>query len=91
MSKIIDLFHAQQKSNITCSECKHDSVKFDTYSYLSLPIIGSNTKSFIIDIFHGLQDKQPIRHILHINKHQKVVLVSREDSYKEYSRKAIEG
>ena len=70
-SKIVDLFHAQQKSNITCSECKQSTVSFDTYSYLSIPI----PKSYIIDIFHRLNDKpmnKPFRHIIHINPHQKV-------------------
>ena len=37
-SIIVDLFHGQFKSTITCSSCKRVSVSFDSYMFLSLPI-----------------------------------------------------
>jgi len=37
-SIIVDLFHGQFKSTITCSNCKRVSVSFDSYMFLSLPI-----------------------------------------------------
>ena len=51
---IVDLFHGQLKSKVTCKECGHESVRFDPFTYLSLPlpmessvrieIIGKNDK-----------------------------------------------
>ena len=37
-SIIVDLFHGQFKSTITCGNCKRVSVSFDSYMFLSLPI-----------------------------------------------------
>ena len=35
---IVDLFHGQLKSKVTCKECGHESVRFDPFTYLSLPL-----------------------------------------------------
>ena len=35
---IVDLFHGQLKSKVTCKVCNHESVKFDPFTYLSLPL-----------------------------------------------------
>ena len=51
-SKIVDLFQAQFRTDITCLQCKKHSFKFGVYSYLSLPINKLPKKSFVIDIFH---------------------------------------
>jgi ubiquitin carboxyl-terminal hydrolase 6/32 len=37
-SVIVDLFHGQLKSKVTCKVCGHESVKFDPFTYLSLPL-----------------------------------------------------
>lgn len=37
-SIIVDLFMGQYKSIVTCPSCKHESITFDPYSTLSLPI-----------------------------------------------------
>ena len=37
-SVIVDLFHGQFKSKITCPECKRISITFDPFMYLGLPI-----------------------------------------------------
>lgn len=37
-SIIIDLFHGQLKSKVTCQTCGHESVRFDPFSMLSLPL-----------------------------------------------------
>jgi len=34
----VDLFHGQLKSSVRCKECKHESVRFDPFNYLSLPL-----------------------------------------------------
>jgi ubiquitin carboxyl-terminal hydrolase 4/11 len=37
-SIIVDLFQAQLKNRTECQTCKHESIKFDPYMYLQLPI-----------------------------------------------------
>jgi ubiquitin carboxyl-terminal hydrolase 6/32 len=37
-SIIVDLFHGQLKSKVTCKVCRHESVRFDPFTYLSLPL-----------------------------------------------------
>lgn len=37
-SIIVDLFHGQYKSVITCPECNHISITYDAFMYLGLPI-----------------------------------------------------
>eukprot|EP00484_Ammonia_sp_Unknown_P030159 CAMPEP_0197028598 /NCGR_PEP_ID=MMETSP1384-20130603/8245_1 /TAXON_ID=29189 /ORGANISM="Ammonia sp." /LENGTH=1787 /DNA_ID=CAMNT_0042457619 /DNA_START=164 /DNA_END=5527 /DNA_ORIENTATION=+ len=74
-SKIVDLFQAQQRSHVICPDCNRNSITFDTYMYLSVPIVGHSTKSLIIDVFHRRtvnEINKPIRHVFHVNKYQKV-------------------
>lgn len=44
-STIVNLFHGQLKSTVTCPTCHQSSVKFDPFSSLSLPIPSKNQKS----------------------------------------------
>ncbi|KAK2708164.1 hypothetical protein QYM36_013927, partial [Artemia franciscana] len=37
-SIIVDLFHGQLKSKLTCVACERESVRFDPFTYLSLPL-----------------------------------------------------
>ena len=37
-SMIVDLYHGQLKSKVICKVCSHESVKFDPFTYLSLPL-----------------------------------------------------
>lgn len=37
-SMIVDLFHGQLKSTITCPDCDRTSIKFDPLMYLTVPI-----------------------------------------------------
>lgn len=37
-SIITDLFYGQLKSKVTCEACKHESVRFDAFNVLSLPL-----------------------------------------------------
>lgn len=34
----MDLFHGQLKSKVMCTACGHESVRFDPFNYLSLPL-----------------------------------------------------
>eukprot|EP00488_Nonionellina_sp_1-RS-2012_P003479 TRINITY_DN7424_c0_g1_i1.p1 TRINITY_DN7424_c0_g1~~TRINITY_DN7424_c0_g1_i1.p1 ORF type:complete len:339 (+),score=124.80 TRINITY_DN7424_c0_g1_i1:705-1721(+) len=74
-SKIVDLFQAQQKSHVICPDCNRNSITFDTYMYLSVPIVRSFIESLIVDVFHRRATaavNKPVRHIFHVNKYQKV-------------------
>ncbi len=37
-SIVVDLFHGQLKSCVRCLSCGHTSVRFDPFTYLSLPL-----------------------------------------------------
>lgn len=37
-SIVIDLFHGQLKSKVSCLSCGHESVNFDPFSLLTLPL-----------------------------------------------------
>ena len=37
-SIVVDLFHGQLKSSVRCKECNQESVRFDPFNYLSLPL-----------------------------------------------------
>ena len=63
-SIIVDLFHGQFKSNISCNKCKRISISFDSYMFISLPIPSGkyelNIKYFGYDINNFLVTKIPI-------------------------------
>lgn len=37
-SIVVELFHGQLKSKVTCGVCQRESVRFDPFNYLSLPL-----------------------------------------------------
>lgn len=37
-SVVVDLFHGQLQSTVTCKVCGHTSVRFDPFNFLSLPL-----------------------------------------------------
>ena len=51
-SIIIDLFHGQFKSKITCLKCKKSSITYDPFIFLGLPIPIAK-EQFIIKFFFG--------------------------------------
>ena len=63
-SIIVDLFHGQFKSTITCNYCNRIAVNFDSYIFLSLPIPSGkfdiNIKYFGYDINNFFELKIPI-------------------------------
>ena len=44
---IVDLFHGQYKSTISCNDCHRFCISFDSYMFISLPI---PTGKYEIDI-----------------------------------------
>ena len=63
-SIIVDLFHGQFRSTITCNYCNRVAVNFDSYMFLSLPIPSGkyeiNVKYFGYDINNFFEFKIPI-------------------------------
>ena len=63
-SIIVDLFHGQFKSTISCNKCKRISISFDSYMFISLPIPSGkyelDVKYFCYDIKNFFVFKIPI-------------------------------
>ena len=55
-SIIVDLFHGQFKSTITCDFCKRVSVSFDSFIFLSLPIPSGKYEIIIKYFGHDIND-----------------------------------
>ncbi|XP_030745241.1 ubiquitin carboxyl-terminal hydrolase 32 isoform X3 [Sitophilus oryzae] len=69
-SIITDLFHGQLKSKVTCKTCGHESVKFDPFNHLSLPLpMESYTLCQILVV--RLNGKCPIKYGLRLNSEAK--------------------
>jgi len=49
-SVIVDLFHGQLKSSVRCKQCLQESVRFDAFSNLTLPL---PMESFVFCDFVG--------------------------------------
>jgi ubiquitin carboxyl-terminal hydrolase 6/32 len=60
-SVIVDLLQGQLKSIVECTECSYKSMKFDPFTFLSLPLpLDSSTTLEVIVI--RLDGSQPIRY-----------------------------
>ncbi|KRT78925.1 Peptidase, partial [Oryctes borbonicus] len=69
-SIITDLFYGQLKSKVTCQTCGHESVKFDPFNLLSLPLpMESYTLCEILVI--RLNGDVPIKYGLRLNSEAK--------------------
>uniref|UniRef100_A0A1L8DSS4 ubiquitinyl hydrolase 1 n=1 Tax=Nyssomyia neivai TaxID=330878 RepID=A0A1L8DSS4_9DIPT len=69
-SIVIDLFYGQLKSKVTCLGCGKDSVRFDPFSLLSLPLPVENyTYCEVLVIF--LDGSVPIKYGLRLNSDAK--------------------
>ncbi|XP_031330548.1 ubiquitin carboxyl-terminal hydrolase 32-like isoform X2 [Photinus pyralis] len=69
-SIITDLFYGQLKSKVTCQTCGHESVRFDAFNLLSLPL---PMESFILCevIVIYLSGETPIKYGLRLNSEAK--------------------
>ncbi|GAB0091632.1 ubiquitin carboxyl-terminal hydrolase 32 [Sergentomyia squamirostris] len=79
-SIVIDLFYGQLKSKVTCLGCGKDSVRFDPFSLLSLPLPVENyTYCEILVIF--LDGSVPIKYGLRLNSDAKYMELKMELSH----------
>ncbi|XP_067931745.1 ubiquitin carboxyl-terminal hydrolase 32-like isoform X2 [Watersipora subatra] len=65
-SIIVDLFHGQLKSIVRCQTCHHSSIRFDPFTYLSLPLPMEN--SLLLEIIVICKDGSvPVRYGVRLN------------------------
>lgn len=69
-SIIVDLFYGQLKSKVTCSGCGRDSVRFDPFSLLSLPLPVENY-TYCEVLVSLLDGSVPVKYGLRLNSDQK--------------------
>ncbi|XP_074640674.1 ubiquitin carboxyl-terminal hydrolase 32-like [Tubulanus polymorphus] len=69
-SIIVDLFHGQLKSQVRCIECGHISVRFDPFSYMSLPLPMDSCIHLEI-IVMKLDGSVPVKYGLRLNMDEK--------------------
>ena len=60
-SIIVDLFHGLLKSTITCEKCKHQSVKFEPFTFLNLPLPINKLKNLTV-IVYKLDNSIPVQY-----------------------------
>lgn len=71
-SIITDLFYGQLKSKVTCQTCGHESVRFDPFNLLSLPLpMESYTLCEVLVI--PLNGKCPVKYGLRLNSESKYI------------------
>ncbi|CAH0549675.1 unnamed protein product [Brassicogethes aeneus] len=65
-SIITDLFYGQLKSKVTCQTCGHESVRFDPFSLLSLPLpMESYTLCEVLVV--RMNDEYPVKYGMRLN------------------------
>lgn len=76
-SIIVDLFHGQLKSKVTCKVCGHESVCFDPFNYLSLPL-PMESYIHIQVIVIRLDGSVPVKYGLRLNIDEKYSLLKNQ-------------
>ncbi|XP_071945533.1 ubiquitin carboxyl-terminal hydrolase 32-like isoform X2 [Antedon mediterranea] len=69
-SIVVDLFHGQLKSQVRCKNCGHVSVRFDPFTFLSLPLPMDSSMHVEI-IVVKLDGSVPIKYGLRLNMDDK--------------------
>ena len=73
-SLIVDLFQGQLKSVVTCSKCHYQSVKFDPFMFLSLPLPKESTKPIeaVVIRYKGSARHLPVRYAVNAPRYGNV-------------------
>ncbi|XP_039266977.2 ubiquitin carboxyl-terminal hydrolase 32-like [Styela clava] len=69
-SVIVDLFHGQIRSQVRCMECNNLSVRFDPFTFLSLPLPMDNSM-YLDVILVKLNCLRPMKYGLQLNMEEK--------------------
>ncbi|XP_046396757.1 uncharacterized protein LOC124163729 [Ischnura elegans] len=70
-STIVDTFQGQFKSTVVCSACKHVSVTYEPFMYLSVPLPHAMERQICVT-YISAEARQPVRYLLTLNKQGKV-------------------
>ncbi|KAH9383808.1 hypothetical protein HPB48_025578 [Haemaphysalis longicornis] len=65
-SVVVDLFHGQLQSTVTCKVCGHTSVRFDPFNFLSLPLPMESCVHVEVVVVR-LDGSVPVRYGLQLN------------------------
>ncbi|KAM7433841.1 Transcription elongation factorSPT6 [Porites harrisoni] len=76
-SVIVDLFQGQLKSQVRCLECGYVSVRFDPFTFLSLPLPMDNSIYVEVIVVH-LEGSTPTKYGLLLNNDDRYKAVKRE-------------
>lgn len=77
-SVIVDLFHGQLKSTVTCPDCNHISVTFDPFMYLSLPLQQESSRNIEISLWRMHSFERASKYSVKVPRGGKVSDVSKE-------------
>ncbi|XP_071451477.1 uncharacterized protein [Hetaerina americana] len=70
-STIVDTFQGQFKSTVVCSACKHVSVTYEPFMYLSVPLPHAMERQICVT-YVSAEARQPVCYLLTLNKQGKV-------------------
>ncbi|XP_042906047.1 ubiquitin carboxyl-terminal hydrolase 32 isoform X2 [Parasteatoda tepidariorum] len=76
-SIIVDLFHGQLQSTVTCKVCGHTSVRFDPFNYLSLPLPMESCIHLEIVVIR-LDGSKPVKYGLQLNHDDKYTALKQQ-------------
>lgn len=72
-SVIVDLIQGQLKSHVTCPDCSNDSITFDPYMSLSLPLPSVDQRSLQVLVVRRESPLPPQRLTIQVSKHGAVI------------------
>lgn len=76
-SIIVDLFHGQLKSCVRCKVCSHESVRFDPFNYLSLPLPMESCIHLEVIVVY-LDGRIPVKYGLRLNAEEKYLCIKQQ-------------
>nr|XP_037289084.1 ubiquitin carboxyl-terminal hydrolase 32-like isoform X3 [Rhipicephalus microplus] len=76
-SVVVDLFHGQLQSTVTCKVCGHTSVRFDPFNFLSLPLPMESCVHVEVVVVR-LDGSMPIRYGLQLNPDERYLSVKQQ-------------
>ncbi|XP_011305765.1 ubiquitin carboxyl-terminal hydrolase 9 isoform X2 [Fopius arisanus] len=76
-SVIVDTFQGQFKSTVVCAVCKHISVTYEPFMYLSVPLPHAMERQLTIT-YIPVTNEPPIRCVVSLNKQSKIGKVKEE-------------
>ncbi|XP_066297333.1 ubiquitin carboxyl-terminal hydrolase 32-like isoform X2 [Branchiostoma lanceolatum] len=76
-SIVVDLFHGQLKSQVSCRHCTHINVRFDPFNFMSLPLPMDNAMYVEVTVMK-LDGSVPVRYGLRLNADEKNLVLKKQ-------------